>query len=93
MLPVISALYLEWTARERSERHHVYKNIWAPFAGEQLSLQAEEDNEHDKYAVAVLKDDYVVGHVPRAISRLFHFFLQHGINETSYECFRFDILI
>ena len=45
--------------------HHVYKNIWAPFTGEQLSLQAEEDNEHDKYAVAVLKDDYVVGHVPR----------------------------
>ena len=60
--------------------NHVYKNIWAPFTGEQLSLQAEEDNKHDKYAVAVLKDDYVVGHVPRAISRLFHFFLQHGGN-------------
>ena len=68
--------------RKRSvvKGHHVYKNIWAPFTGEQLSLQAEEDNEHDKYAVAVLKDDYVVGHVPRAISRLFHFFLQHGGN-------------
>lgn len=42
----------------------VYKDIWTLSTGEQLFLQTE-DNEHNKYAVAVLK-------VPRAIFWLHH---------------------
>jgi len=33
--------------------HHVYKCIWSPCVGEPLETFCEEDNEHDKYAVAV----------------------------------------
>ena len=30
--------------------------VWTPFIGEILSLSAEEGNENDPYAVAVMKD-------------------------------------
>ena len=32
--------------------HHVYKSVWTPEVGEELSLVTEDGNEHDKYAVA-----------------------------------------
>ena len=34
-------------------------------------------NEHDNYAVAVLKNGDTVGHAPRELSRIFYFFLSH----------------
>ena len=46
--------------------HHVYKAIWTPVIGEELSLRAEDNNEHDNHAVAVLKGRNVIGHVPRS---------------------------
>ena len=39
---------------------HVYKLVWTPFIGEILSLSAEDGNENDPYAVAVIKDSAVV---------------------------------
>ena len=38
----------------------------------------ELDNVHDKYAVKVLKNQAVVGHVPREISRYCNFVLNSG---------------
>ena len=49
--------------------HHVYKDLWTPTLGEKLSTTAEPENHHDKYAVKVLKENEVVGHVPRDISK------------------------
>ena len=49
--------------------HHVYKDIWTPTLGEKLSTAAEPENHHEKYAVKVLKENEVVGHVPRDISK------------------------
>lgn len=46
--------------------------------GEELVVIAEDDNEHDDYAVAVIKDGCVVGHVPRSISKVSWFFLKRG---------------
>uniref|UniRef100_A0A1X7TZF6 Uncharacterized protein n=1 Tax=Amphimedon queenslandica TaxID=400682 RepID=A0A1X7TZF6_AMPQE len=43
--------------------HHVYFTIWTPVAGEELVLRRQPDNEHDPYAVAVIKDEEVAGHV------------------------------
>ena len=43
--------------------HHVYKDVWTPFIGEELTVQPDNDNEDDDYAVGVLKDGAVVGHV------------------------------
>ena len=43
-----------------------------------VSSLSEEDNEHDKYAVAVhLKNSLtVIGHIPREITRTCHFFIK-----------------
>ena len=64
--------------------HHIYKSAWTPFIGEQLGLVPEGDNDHDIYAVAVVKNDSIVGHMPRSISRVSTYFLRHG---GSIECF------
>jgi len=50
--------------------HHVYKCIWRPCIGEQFETFCEEDNKHDKYAMAVnLKNSLaVVGHILREIN-------------------------
>ena len=43
-----------------------------------LNTLMELDNVHDKYAVKVLKNQAVVGHVPREISRYCSFVLNSG---------------
>ena len=43
--------------------------------GEILSLQNEPNNSHDRFSVAVIKNSVVVGHVPKAVSRLIFYFL------------------
>ena len=58
--------------------HHVYKRIWTPRLGEQLTLAPESDNDHDRRAVAVFKGSTVVGHVPRSLSRIVWYFLRRG---------------
>ena len=58
--------------------HHVYKRTWTPLIGELLQTATEAGNGHDRFAVAVKKDDDVVGHVPREISKVAWFFIQHG---------------
>ena len=58
--------------------HHIYKRVWTPVVGEELSLKTEDGNLHDKHAVAVIKDRQIVDHVPRSISKVSWFFLKHG---------------
>ena len=44
--------------------HHVYRSIWTPIIGEQLSCKREFENETDLYAEAMIRDrTTVVGHV------------------------------
>ena len=57
---------------------HVYRDIWNPIEGEILDTKRENNNPMDKYAIAVIKDGVVVGHVPRKISKVVAFFLKHG---------------
>lgn len=49
---------------------------WTPCTGEVLSVQEESENEHDVYAVGVIKSGTIIGHVPREVSKTF--FLRHG---------------
>ena len=44
---------------------HVYKAVWTPTVERVHHLEAEDSNQHDKYARAVMKNDQIVGHVPR----------------------------
>ena len=50
--------------------YHYYQDVWDPVIGEQLECVQEPANLHDRYAVAVLKEETVVGHVSRKTQRL-----------------------
>lgn len=60
--------------------HHVYRTSWTPSVGEILPVKRELTNEYDPFAVAVLKDGVVVGHVPRTMSKITSFFLGYDGN-------------
>ena len=54
-----------------------YKDIWTPRVGdENFCLKSESENQHDKFAVAILLEEKVVGHVPINLSKIFHQFLK-----------------
>ena len=55
--------------------YHVYKDLWDVLIGEG---ERGPFNDADRYAVAVLKDDTVVGHIPRKISQICSLFLARG---------------
>ena len=69
----------------------VYKKVWNPTFGEAFVCFAEEENSHDRKAVAVTcAVGYGVGHLPMEISGLcFHFTKHRGeINgEITGECY------
>ncbi len=58
--------------------HHIFKAVWTPVVGEDLPLQQEPDNSYDSFAVAIIKEDAVVGRVPRELSYSFWTFMQMG---------------
>ena len=57
--------------------HHIYKEIWTPVINEILSCSQEHGNSEDRFAVSVIKDGDIVGHVPREISHVVWYFIEH----------------
>ena len=55
---------------------HAYKENWDPILGRRYSGSTEEKNERDEYAVAVVYDDEVVGHIPLRLSKIMSMFLK-----------------
>ena len=53
---------------------HIFYFFLGPVIGEELQTKLEQNNEHDRHAVAVMKDSQIVGHLPRSISRVSRFF-------------------
>ena len=73
--------------------HHVYQSRWTPFIGECLVIKREPDIPHDKFAVAVIHEGDVVGHLPRGITKNVSYFLNHDGNVefceiTGQRCYR-----
>ncbi len=58
--------------------YHVYEDIWDASIDEELLCAREPGNPCDRFAVAVVKSDQTVGHVPLKISSVCSQFLQHG---------------
>ena len=58
--------------------YHVYKEIWEAAVGEELVCAREPHNSHDRYAVAVKREDVLIWHLPRKLSRLCSLFLRWG---------------
>ena len=52
--------------------------MWTPITGEYLVCAREEENSQDRYAVAVLKHDEIVSHLPRTISTISSLFIRRG---------------
>ena len=55
--------------------HYHYQRVWTPEIGEYLVCERESTNLTDRYAVAVVKDNVIVGHLPRAQSKIYSLFL------------------
>ena len=51
--------------------YHEYQKIWTPFLQKELCGEMEPANPVDKYAVAVKKNNVVVGHLPLGCSGKF----------------------
>ena len=58
--------------------YHVYKSSWAASIGEILLCEREERNLEDPYAVAIVRNGVIVGHVPRTISCVCSLYLRRG---------------
>ena len=58
--------------------HHIYKRIWTPVVGEELLLQRDLTNIYDIFAVGIMKDGMIVGHVPIELSFGVCTFIQRG---------------
>ena len=52
--------------------------------GEILTLELEEGNNHDKFAVSLLKHATILGHVPREFLWMFWHFLRHAMEDWDY---------
>ena len=59
-------------------RYHIYQDIWSAEIDSELPCLPESGNREDRYAVAVINDTRVVGHVLRKISFICHLFLRHS---------------
>ena len=58
-----------------------YVVTWNPAAGQELILKPEPSNYKDKHAVAVLKDDVIVGHVLYNLAPRLSQFLRREVNK------------
>ena len=73
-----AALTSTFTTDSVIRGYHEYNSIWEAAFGVVLQCQRERSNRHDPYAVAVVKDGNVVGHVPRKLSAICAMFLHRG---------------
>ena len=55
---------------------HIYKDFWTPVLREVLVCKRDKRNARDQYAVSILKDETVVGHLPMKISKVCSLFLK-----------------
>ena len=58
--------------------YHVYKVDWKPTIGEKLQVDQELGNEAYKFAVKVVKNNEIVGHLPREYPRTLWYFIARG---------------
>ena len=57
--------------------YHVYKDVWDTVAGEEMLCKAEPQNSSDRFAVAILKENMFVGHIPFLFLAVCSIFLKH----------------
>ena len=63
---------LQWCMRG----YHIYKEEWEAAVSEELKCEREKNNAKDAYAVAVVHENVIVGHLPQKISQISALFLK-----------------
>ena len=56
---------------------HVYIVVWKSATGEKLQADQKLDNEVDKFAGKVVKNNEIVGHFPREYLQILWYFQSH----------------
>ena len=74
-LPIVIDKANSFSFNSYARGYHAYMKIWNPVDGEVLVCTRETDNPHDNYAVSIIRNSYVVGHVPLSLSKTFSNFL------------------
>ena len=74
-LPIVIDKANSFSFNSYARGYHAYMKIWNPVDGEVLVCTRETDNPHDNYAVSIIRNSYVVGHVPLDLSKTFSNFL------------------
>ena len=74
-LPVVIDKANSFSLNSYARGYHAYMKIWNPVDGEVLVCTRETDKPHDNYAVSIIRNSYVVGHVPLGLSKTFSNFL------------------
>ena len=59
------------TANSYIAGYHVYKTAWTPVIGEELVGEMEPLNPEDPYAICVMKNGSIVGHLEKGTSERF----------------------
>ena len=57
--------------------YHIYKEVWEASLGEMMTCAIELGNAFDLFAVLVVRDREIIGHVPRKISAACSLLLRH----------------
>ena len=55
-------------------------DLWDAQVGQELLLKYEPNNNEDSYAVAVLNEDVIVGHVPYNLAPVVEMFMRREVN-------------
>ena len=58
--------------------YHMFKGIWTAAIGEELPCRRETNNVIDCYLVAVIKDDTIIGHLPKKYFKIFSLLIRCG---------------
>ena len=58
--------------------YHIYERVWDAVIGVNLTCRWELTNESNRYAVAVMKDSTVIGHLPQKVSRVCSLFIRRA---------------
>ena len=74
-LPIVTDKANSFSFNSYARGYHAYMKIWNPVDGEVLVCTRETDNPHDNYAVSIIRNSYVVDHVPLGLSKTFSNFL------------------
>ena len=70
-LPIVIDKANSFSFNSYATGYHAYMKIWNPVDGEILVCTRETDNPHDNYAVSIIRNSCVVGHVPLDLSKTY----------------------